>query len=362
MQFRAAIVVLFFSMTVFGQGLPDQDKLVQEMTSGDTKAGAKGFIESFGMGGVRSMINALGDMPVEKRMAYGRALLYMDLFRFRNDLNANLQKAEDSNSKALYLNMMATFGGQIHDEVFTPFMNNESNPTFVRLAAAAGIVQLQKPDNYEKFYEIAERAVIDPATGQNDFRYVHIEKSNLGLFLYTKSKIDDRRAPHGKVVTAIELAGAGDTEIYQIILDNRMKKYIPHMIDRAIRAGAPDLLRVMLDHKTCKRNKSEISRAIPAAEAVAQFNDKLLKANRDPNHPVIGPAIPVRGEGQGTAEGFRAGYAVVKIDAEGNMEVVCLEKPASGATENIKELYSGNTLPAYSDWKPIESYILVTAP
>lgn len=83
--------------------------------------------------------------------------------------------------------------------------------------------------------------------------------------------------------------------------------------------------------------------------------DKVDKATTP-----IGPLIPVTGTGTGR-EGFRAAYAVVKVSETGDMSILTLEKP-HGGSDNLKQLISGVTLPAWQNWKPVESYALVLCP
>jgi hypothetical protein len=357
-----ALLFLVLPLVCFGQALPDRDELVAKMLQPATAdQGAAELIKHYQLGGIRTLVRQMNDMPQEQRMRYGMGLRHLDLFRYRNDLNANLANAPDNESKAMWLMLLSTFGRQLAPEVFESYINDASLPLYVRLTACTGLIQVQKPSNYERFIELAEEALVDPYTGQNDLAFCDLDQKNIGFFLYTKAKLEND-PPYGAVIASIEMARSGNKDIYENILDLRQKKYLPQMIDRAIRAGAPDLLDLMLEHRTSRRKDGEINRAKPLATEIAKYRDKLNMTRDTANFP-LGPFFYVNPDGKSASEDFRAAYGVVKIDATGAISLLYHQRLFDGGNDNLQSLLQGkSTLPAYSNWQPIETYALVYAP
>ena len=358
MQVRFLSILPLCTLLCFGQALPDRDELIAKFKVDATETdAAMELVKHYQMGGLRSIIRNLNEIPYERALNYGSSLRHIDLNRFANDLNTLLGGADGPKRKALYLMLLATIGRSLAPEVFETPMNNTSEPMSVRLAAASGFIKRQDPSRYDLFHALAEDAVIEPGTGKNDFLFADVDKSNSGFFFYTKSKLDEDTVNHGAIRSMMAMVGPTDTEIYQILLDKRRRQYYPLMIDRAVQVGGVSLLEAMADHRSARRFRTQIEAAMPAARAMAQFQDKLLPFHTE--NLSIGPTLPMHGDGSGAAEDYRAGFAVVKVDVSGQMTIVAHENPFGGS-DNLKTLISGKTFPAHNtDWEPIESFYLI---
>ena len=354
-------IAIAFVLTTFCFGqLPDRDALIKKLVEGsDADTATFELIKHFQMGGLRTIIRNINELPDEQKIQYMHALRHMDLFRFRNDLNANLIEAKDDVSRMVALRLLSTFGERLTPEIFEPYVANEENPIKLRLAAMSGLIQAQRPAAYDRFIEIAEKATYDPATGENDFEFAEISQTNRGFFLYTKSKLEDKKAPLGAVLISIYLAGPRNDDIYTNILDQRRRKLIPLLIDRAIVAGAPNLLELMAEHRTAKKSRDEISKAMPAAKAIAGFQSQFF--SHDIEKMPIAPRLSLRPAGPGTESGYRSVYGVVKVSATGEISVLESLSPFGGSGDLISKLGS-KTSPAFVDWEPVESVFLVTSP
>lgn len=360
MLLRTLLLSFLFTFLAVGQTLPDRDELVKQFLVESTSThAAQELIKHFQMGGLRTILRNINNLPTEKRVQYGQVFRYMDLMRFRNDLNTNLEKAENVETRATFLMLLATIGRSLEKATFEKYINDETLDMRIRLAAASGIIKVQNPAIYDRFHELANDAVVDPTTGQNDLQFADISKTNLGFFLYSKGKVYDKTATHGQIVTALAMVEADATDVYKDMLDNKRKKYVPLMIDRAIQVGGVQLLELMKSHKTCKKFKAQISYAMAPARAIASHRAKFID-NCDIKTTPTGPLVPFTGSGVGR-DGYRSAYAVVHISETGELSVLSHDKPYGG-TDNLKDLLSGVTLPAYKDWKPTESYVLVVAP
>jgi len=359
------VLTLFALSTSFilGQGLPDRDKLVEKFIDEETThEAAAELIKYFQWGGVRSIIRNLDKLPYDLAASYGQSLRHIELLRFRNDLNANLTEAEGQYSKALYLMLLATIGRELHQSVFDPYLA-ESEPVRVRLAAASGIVKIQNPALYDRFHQIADDAVIDPISGQDDFYFADISKENLGFYLYTKSKLGDDPSD-GIILSAIVMSENDSVDVYEKILDLRKRKFIPVMIDHAIRVGGVQLLEVMADHRRARRYRDEISQALPSAQAIAEYRNKLIDTRPESVIP-LGPLIPPIGNLGSGSEANPSGprtYAVVQVSANGVMKVVTSESLQGVEAKAALRALNGKTLPSHENWEAVESYVLVVYP
>ncbi len=361
MLVRFFAIALCMTAFCFGQ-LPDRDALVKKLVDGsssDSDFATQELIKHFQMGGLRTVVRNINNLSDEKKVQYMHVLRHMDLFRFRNDLNANLIEAPNDVARMVALRLLSTFGERLTPEVFEPYVANEENPLPLRLAAMSGLIQVQRPAAYDRFIELAEKATFDPATGRDDFEFCEISAKNRGFFLYTKSKLEDKKAPLGAVMVSIYLAGPRNDDIYTNLLDQRRRKLIPLLIDRAILAGAPNLLELMADHKTCKKAKDEIKKAMPAAQGVADLKKQLFA--HDIQKMPVAPRLDLRPNGQGTEDGFRSAYGVIKVDTEGVISVVKSFSPFGG-NGNLAAKIGSKTFPAFVDWEPSESYFLVVTP
>lgn len=360
MVFRTLFLSFLMTAACLGQGLPDRDELIAKFIQEDTSdAAARELVKHFQMGGLRSIIRNLNKLPFKKTLAYGESLRHLDLNRFRNDLNANVGSAKGVQTKAMFLMLLSTVGYQVDPTVFKAHAANEADPLFVRLAAGGGVITVQSPKLYDDFLAMADEAIVDPGTGQDDLRYALLTKKNLGFYLYSKGKLDDKEtATHGAIVCSLAMVEAGDTEVYENLLDHKKRKYFPLMIDRAVKVGGVDLLETMLAHKAAKKFKSQINSGIGAARAVAEYREKFADKAKDLN---MGPVLYAKSTGTGNA-GYRAGYGVAKINVDGSVTLVTHQAPFGGS-DDLSSLLTGTTFPAHNKrWEPVESYMLVFSP
>lgn len=371
-MFLRSLLFLFLTIACMGQTLPDRDELIAKFKVKETSdQAAIDLIKYYEMGGLRSIIRNVNELPPELRLQYAHVFRYMDLSRFRNDLNANVAEADNAETRAMWLMLLSTIGRMLTPDTFTKYSDDPGQPIMVRLAAASGLVQVQNPAHFDKFMEIAEEAEYDPGTGKNDFKFANISKArSMGLYFYSRGKVDNGtkdKPSQGQILTALYMAENNDADLYNAVLKLRSKKYVPLMIDRAIQIGSSDLLEVMAKDKfTKKRYKEPIAQAKTAAAAMASHRKSLyeyqssaaMEAN-DSATP-LGARVIWTGNGGGQ-EGYRSAYAIVKVSADGTMSILEHAKPYGGG-DNIKESFSGKTLPAYIDWKPVDSTYLVVAP
>ncbi len=360
MHMRTMMLLIGAQMMALAQ-MPDREVLVEQLKDPATSQQAfADLVVHYQLGGVRSILRNLNELPNPTRLAYGQALLSLDLFRFRNDLNANLTEATDPEAKALFLQMLATCGRQLDSAVFDPYIDNEDEDIRVRLAAVSGPIKIQNPTYYDKFFEVAKKASFDPSTGRDDFKYADIDMSNQGFYYYTRGKIASDGVSDVHVYTAIRMAGPASGELFTTILDLKWKKFVPLMIDRAVRVGAPALLDVMADHKTAKKFKDEIAKARPAAATIATYLNRGPDFNSKDQYP-IAAALPRNLKGTGD-DGLAAGYGIVKIAADGSSTLVEHMAPFAG-NESLKADFSNyHAIPAFVNFSPVESFAWVTSP
>jgi len=355
------LVATLLTSVCLGQ-LPDRDELTAQFKNPETShQAAEALLTHFGMGGIRTIIRNLNDLDVNSRLAYGNMFRNMDMFRFRDDLNNNLGSIGDDNSKAMYLMLVSSAGRQIAADFFNTYVNDENAAVKVRLAAAGGTIKIQNPELYNRFLEIADRAVVDFSIGQNDLYFANLSKENLGFFLFTKAKIEDKKAPHGAIVCALEMAENADTDIYETLVNNRKKKYYPIMIDHAVQVGGTDLLAVMEAHKSTKKFRDQISKAKDVAAKVAQYRSKFADKLTG-KHSVLVPYFPIKTGGTSEESGYHSAYAVAKVAATGDISLLFHSAPFGHNNDNLKSILSGRTMPAYIDFEPVETYVFVPAP
>ena len=358
---RTLMVAALFSSVCFAQ-LPDREALVTKFKSADSShEAAEALLEHFAMGGIRTMIRNFNELDVDVRLAYGNMFRNMDMFRFRDDLNNNLNTVGDAESKAMYLMLIASAGRQIADTFFAPYVDDENAPVQVRLAAAGGIIKIQNPAFYDKFLAIADRAVVDSSIGQNDLKYANLSKENLGFFLYSKGKLDDKKAPHGAIVCAIEMAQNDDTDVYEALLENKKRKYYPMMIDHAIQVGGTDLLALMAEHKTTKKFRDQIGKAQTIAAKFKEYIGRGAHTLKGKTATLV-PYLPVKAGGTATESGYHSAYAIAKVSSTGDITLVAHDAPFGDGNDNLKALLSGKTMAANVDFSPVETFVLVSAP
>jgi len=352
-------------MLVTGLGfaqLPDRDELAAKFKTAETShQAAEDLLEHFAMGGIRTLLRNLNDLDASSRLAYGNMFRNMDMFRFRDDLNSNLTSVADADSQAMYLMLISSAGRQIADTFFSPYVDDESSPVHVRLAAAGGIIKIQNPALYDRFLAIADNAVVDSSTGQNDLYYANLNKENLGFFLYAKGKADQKDAPHGAIICAIEMSENDDTDLYEALLNNKKKKYYASMIDHAILVGGTKLIDVMLGHKQMKKSLQQLESAKLIAEKFAEYRVKSANTLKGETATLL-PYLPVRFGGTASKSGYHSAYAIAKIDATGQMSLVYHNAPFGDGNDNLKAVLTGRTMPANVDFAPVETYVLVAAP
>lgn len=360
MVLKSLLFTTLFSLACFAQVLPEREELVKKFLVESTNAEAsRELVKHFQMGGLRTIIRNMGKLPYQQALGYGASLRHMNLSRFGNDLNTNLSNADGPQTRAMYLMLLATIGRTIAPDTFEQYAGNPSEPMYVRLAAASGIIKVQNPAIYDRFIALADEAVVDPATGKNDLQFADIDKNNIGFFLYTKNKLDSDDISHGAIITTLAMLGPEDVDAYEYLLKAKKKKYFDLMIDRAVKVGGVQLLETMQGHKAAKKFRDKISKAIPAAQAIAQFKDQLITAQKDGLH--MGPALSAVGEGSGTP-GFSAAVAVAKVSASGEVSIVAHQAPFGG-TDDLQSKFTGVIFPAHNkEWEPVDSYILVIAP
>ncbi|MCB9398444.1 MAG: hypothetical protein H6510_11570 [Acidobacteria bacterium] len=359
-----AVLLVSLSVMAFAQEedlLPDRDDLVKKIVGDEYLAGTRELLEFFQLGGVRTVFRNFDKMDAGRAREYAEVFRYLDLFRFRNDLNNNLQNATSLEMKGINLMLLASFGRSLEPTVFLPFVENDKEDITLRLAAASGLVKVQKVQNYDLFLATAKDAEIDPGTGRDDFRYADIHSDNQGFFYYSLSKITADEPPHnGHIMTVILLSNNSNADAYVKILDLKRKKYIPLMIDHAVRVGGVALLDAMESHKTCKKNKDEIAKAKAAAGVIAQYQSKFM-ASKSPGDYPIGALLPTHFGGSGSGE-LPSAYVIVKVDTEGAVTVVEALTPFGGSPDAIQNRLPKTTVPAYSKWKADEFYSLMVSP
>lgn len=342
--------------------LPDREELTTKFKSPDTShEAAESLLKHFGMGGIRTIIRNLNDLDANSRLAYGNMFRYMDMFRFRDDLNNNLTSVGDNESKAMYLMLVGSAGRQIAADFFETYVNDETAPVNVRLAAAGGTIKIQNPELYNRFLEIADRAVVDFSIGQNDLYFANLNKENLGFFLYTKAKIEDKKAPHGAIICAIDMAENEDTDIYESLLNSKKRKYYPIMIDHAVQVGGTDLLAAMANHKSAKKFRTQIDQASEVAAKVAEYRPKLADKLTGKN-AVLAPYFPIKTGGTSVESGYHSAYAIAKVSATGDISLLFHSAPFGHDNDNLKTILSGKTMPAYIDFEPAETFVFLPAP
>lgn len=361
-----AVLILIIGLAVFAQeeeALPDREDLVQKIIGTDHVAGTRELLDFFQLGGVRTIFRNLDKMDLERARQYANAFRGLDLFRFRNDLNAGLQNAGNKELKGLTLQLMASFGRNLEPAVFLPFADDEKQDITLRLAAASGLIKVQNIQHYEKFHEIAKNAEVDPSTGRNDFRYVDLDSSNQGFYYFSMSKLTGDTPPHhGHILSCLMACDQQSAELYGKVLDLKRKKYIPLMIDRAIRLGGVGLLEAMKAHKSMKKMVPDLEKAAAAAAIVASYRDRLSPAHKPSDLP-IGPLLPNQFQGTGTALGTAGAYVIVRVDSTGAVSVVEALTPFGGSAESITAGLAGlTTVPALVQWAPVESHVLLVCP
>lgn len=362
---RVVWIGLLVAFSALGQGLPDREEAVKKLLNRDhTVEGARTLIDHYQLGGIRTVIRNLENMDASSRMSYAHVLKYLDLFRFRNDLNRSLQDAKTDEAKAVFLMLLATFGQQLDPvSVFQPYADDESLPLFVRLAAVSGMVQIQNPTYYDRFIEIANEVDLDEPLGPV-FRYAEMSMKNQGFYYYLRETLNPDRSSvktqHGAIIAAIAMAENESGQLYEWILELHDRDYLPMMIDRAVMVGGVDLISVMQEHKTSKKKfRDELAKAAGAAEAMAQFRDKWMNTVSPDVYP-LAPLIPEEFLGYNVPSPMKE-FGMVKVDKDGHVELVAHVSPF-GSSAKLKSAFTDfNTMPGYQDWEPVERYMFVTA-
>ncbi len=354
-------VCLLFTGLCFGQTLPDRDELVNQFKDPATiEPAVRELYKHFGMGGIRSVMSNINKLPLEQRLQWMHTFHAMDFNRFFNDIAINLDTASDPETKAMWLKLLAVEGRTIDPKAFEKYVNDESQDLRVRLAAMSGLVQRQDPERYKQFYALADKAVVDPVTGRNDLAYALLTKQNQALFFFTRSMLEKGKASHGSILIALSMADAGDSEVFSRIIELKDKKYTSFMVDRAVAVGGVAILDMMANHKLMKKDLAEINAAKPAAAALAGHLSKLYhNQTHDRSKTPLAAVLPTTVKGSGSM-GKHAGFAIVHVDAAGNVNVIEKQSPMGGSVD-----FSGlpaKTVPAYLEWESIESYYLLSTP
>lgn len=326
----------------------------------ETVAGAEGLFEEYQLGGVRTIIRQLNNLPEDLAFQYVYALKNLDLFRFRNDMNANLQGAETVAQKGVALMLLSSLGRRIDSDIFMKFAENPTEDIQVRLAAATCLSAIQKPKYFDLIADIAETSVVDYATGRNDFRYCDFSQVNRGLFYYLKPRLDVRKtATHGVKMVMLMVVPPSATEFYQLMLDKKDKDYFMMMINQAANHGGTELLNTMAASKRAKKLWSTVNAAKPVAALVTGAKSKLFSKSEKVKYP-LGALIPrsysVKGQ-----NGLSASVALIKVDASGTISIV-EEESVSGSKGAFDFMKGKKTMPAKIDFTPVDSMYLMVAP
>jgi len=351
--------LILFSLFSIAQD--ERDVFVGKLIKPETTLeGAQGLYDSYQLGGVRTIIKQFNNMPADLALQYAFAFRNLDLFRFRNDMNANLLEAKSPEHRGVALMLLSSLGRQIDANTFMKFAENPTEDIRVRLAAATCLCAVQNPRYFELYAQIAEEAVVDYETGRNDFVYCDFTFVSPGLFYYLKPKLEERStSTHGVKIVMLQTVNPNSTEFYEMLLEAREKDYFPMMVNQAIKVGSVDLLKMMADHKRAKKIKDKVQAAIPAAALVAKYKPKTFKHAKKEQYP-IGALFsrPMQGKG---VEGYLKGSAALKVDANGTISVLEESSPFGGS--GVFSSYSGKTtMAAKLDFQPVESIYLVVAP
>lgn len=354
-------VCLLFAGLCFGQELPDRDELVAQFKDPATiEPAVRELYKSFGMGGIRSVMSNINKLEPQQRLQWVRTFHYMDFNRFFNDVVGNLENAPDAETKAMWMMLLASEGRTVDPNFFEKYATDESQDLKLRLAAMSGFCMRQDPERYKRFYALADKAVVDPETGRNDLAYALLTKENQGLFFYTRSMLEKGKSSHGAILIALAMADAGDSQVFTKIIELKDKKYTSMMIDRAVAVGGVAILDAMASHKLMKKDLAEINAAKPGAAAIAAHISKLYaQQTHDKTKVPMAAVLPLSLPGSGS-QGKHAGFAIVKVDANGDVSVVEQASP-TGAAIQVSGL-PAKTVPAYLDWAPIESFYLLSVP
>ncbi|PIE90242.1 MAG: hypothetical protein CR997_06545 [Acidobacteria bacterium] len=352
-------ILLMMCTAVFA--LDNRDKFVAQLVNpAETVAGAEGLFDSYQLGGVRTIIKNFNQMPPELAMQYAYALRNLDLFRFRNDMNANLQNAKTLEQKGIALLLLSSLGRRIDSSIFQQVAENPAEDIKVRLSAATCLCAIQNPKYFDLFAEIAELAVCDPETGQNSFIYCDFSNVSKGMFYYLLPKLDSKTtATNGVILSLLQIVSPGNSDFYTKLLDLRKKDYYRLMIDRAARVGAVDLLDLMSSSKRAKKLWDQIKAVRPAAAMVAKHKDQLFCQSDQKKYP-IGSLIP-RVFTMNGKMGLSSGIAIVKVDESGNVSILEEHSPA-GVTGAFSSISGKKTMAAKLDFVPVESYYVLYAP
>jgi len=358
-QSGALILILMICNGVMA--LDNRDEFVDQLIDpSETVIGAEGLFESYQLGGVRTIIKNLNKMPADLALQYAHAMSNLDLFRFRNDMNGNLQSAKTVEQKGAALLLLSSLGRKIDSGIFLEFAEDINEDIRVRLAAATCLAAIQNPTYFELFAEIAETSIVDPATGRNDFIYCDYTNISRGLFYTLKPKLDVKStAKHGVIMVMLQVVKPGHNEFYTKLIDLRRKEYYDMMINQAARAGAVDLLDTIANHKKAKKVWDMAKSARPAALMVAKYRDQLFNKSNKKKYP-IGSLIPPQYAANGR-DGYSASFAILKVDAEGVMSVV-QEESILGSKGPFSALNGKKTMAAKLDFAPIESLYFVVSP
>ena len=124
--------------------------------------------------------------------------------------------------------------------------------------------------------------------------------------------------------------------------------------------GGVPLLETMAGHKTAKKHKNEIEAALGLARDIAKHQTQFPAVLGSENLN-MGPVLAVSSSGIGNKD-YRAGYAVVKIDASGKIDVPVNQSPFGG-TSHLRSSLPATTFPAHDkQWKPVTTHVVVYDP
>ena len=358
---KKGLIILFFLVHLQVSGFDERDVLVEKLIQPETTVeGAEGLFELYQLGGVRTILKQFNNMPHDLAYQYAYSLRNLDLFRFRNDLNANLQEAKTVEQKGVALMVLSSLGRQIDSEIFLTFAEDVNENIKVRLAALSCLAAIQNPKYFELFAQVAEESVVDYETGQNDFMYCDMSNVSKGLFYFLKPRLNERStATHGVKMVMLHALPPNATDFFDKMLENREKKYFSMMINKAMKCGGTELLDYLANDKRAKKLKDQIDKARPVAAMINKYKAQIFSASNQEQFPIgslVSRFYSVKGRDE-----LSASFAVIKVDATGTISMVQEQSPV-GMTGAFNNLIGKKTMAAKLDFAPVESLYFAVAP
>jgi hypothetical protein len=316
------------------------DQLKNEET---VPAALSALYEKYQLGGVRTVIRNLNEMPTSIGYSVIQTLGELDLWRFRNDMIANVETAQTTEQKALAVYLLAELARRVDPATFQELISASDTPDQVKMAAFSGLLRIRKPEYFDQFLDYLMSLEKEKKYSLDLYRFFNFRDISQALFYYYKPKLEDRKFQNDAFFkTILHFVPKGETDLYEKMVVMRQKDHFPLMYTAIIKNGDVAALDFLVSHKKAKKMVDELETLRPLVMISAKGRKGALEEK--PQHYPIGSFLL-----RDLPQPLIQGVALVRINDKGIPTVL---EQASLTGQPLT--YEQRALPRLEEWRPLE--------